>query len=193
MYTYNSKELKFKKINPSIFIGIAMFLITIPIISFSIGKQKGLEQNVIELPVEDRYYLIENTRKDTFSIESLSKMLVDLNVRFPHIVMAQAIIESGHFESNIFRSNHNLFGMKQARARCTTAKGTELGHAYYSNWKESVYDYAFFQSRYLNNLRTEETYLRYLDQNYAEAPRYDKAILKIIEDQNLRELFYNDI
>ncbi len=193
MYTYNSKELKFKKINSSRFIGIAMFLITIPIISFSIGKQKGLEQNVIELPVEDRYYLIENTRKDTFSIESLSKMLVDLNVRFPHIVMAQAIIESGHFESNIFRSNHNLFGMKQARARCTTAKGTELGHAYYSNWKESVYDYAFFQSRYLNNLRTEETYLRYLDQNYAEAPRYDKAILKIIEDQNLRELFYNDI
>lgn len=190
IYKYDSNGLTYKKINLQKLVGIVLFfVVTLPLISFQLGKKEGLEQNVIELPVEDRWHLIQETRKDTFSVENLTKMLKDLNVRFPHIVMAQAMIESGHFQSNIFRSNHNLFGMKQARARCTTARGTELNHAFYNNWKESVYDYAFFQSRYLNDLRTEDAYLDYLDRNYAEAPEYDKAILKVIEHQNLRELF----
>lgn len=193
IYKYDSKGLTYTKINLQRLVGIVLFfVITLPLISFQIGKKEGLEQNVIELPVEDRWHLIQETRKDTFSVENLTKMLKDLNVRFPHIVMAQAMIESGHFQSNIFRSNHNLFGMKQARARCTTAKGTELNHAFYDNWKESVYDYAFFQSRYLNDLRTEDAYLSYLDRNYAEAPEYDKAILRVIEHQNLREIFFNN-
>jgi hypothetical protein len=190
IYKYDSERLTYKKLNLQKLVGIVLFFVfTLPLISFQLGKKEGLETNVIELPVEDRYHLIQETRKDTFSVDNLTKMLIELNVRFPHIVMAQAMIESGHFQSNIFRSNHNLFGMKQARARCTTAKGTELNHAFYDNWKESVYDYAFFQSRYLNDLRTEDAYLSYLDRNYAEAPEYDKAILRVIEHQNLREMF----
>ena len=190
IYKYDKTELSFKKIRLRHLFGIVLFfVITLPLISFQVGKKEGLEQNIIELPVEDRYHLIEATRRDTFSEANLVKMLKDLNVRFPHIVLAQAKIESGHYQSNIFRTNHNLFGMKQARARCTTAKGTELNHAYYGSWKESVYDYAFFQSRYLHDLRTEEQYLEYLDKNYAEAPEYDKAILRMIEHDNIRELF----
>ena len=190
IYKYNKKELHFEILNVKkiVLIGLLLVLI-VPLISFNMGKKAGLEQNVHELPVEDRYHLIQATKKDTFSEANFVKMLKDLNIRFPHIVMAQALIESGHFQSNIFRSNNNLFGMKQARARCTTAKGTELNHAYYDNWKESVYDYAFFQSRYLNDLRTEKQYLEYLDRNYAEASDYDKAILKMIENRGLKKLF----
>ena len=190
LYKYDSEKLTYKKLNLNKLIGVVLFFtITLLLISFQVGKQEGLQINIIELPVEDRYHLIQETRKDTFSFDNLVKMINDLNIRFPHIVMAQAIIESGHFQSNVFRTNHNLFGMKQARSRCTTARGTELNHAFYNSWKESVYDYAFFQSRYLNDLRTEDAYLDYLDRNYAEAPNYDKAILRVIEDQNLRELF----
>jgi flagellum-specific peptidoglycan hydrolase FlgJ len=79
--------------------------------------------------------------------------------------------------------------MKQARARATTAKGTQLGHAYYDDWKESVVDYALYQAAYLNKLRTEKKYLNYLDKNYAEAKNYDKALIQIIERENLKELF----
>lgn len=189
-YKYDNKNLNFEKLNLGKLIGVILIILVIlPLISFNIGKNEGLEQNVIELPVEDRYHLIQTIKKDTFSEANLVKMLKDLNVRFPHIVLAQAKIESGHFQSNIFKSNHNLFGMKQARARCTTAKGTELGHAFYESWKESVYDYAFFQSRYLHNLRTEKQYLDYLDKNYAEAPEYDKAILQMVDRESLRKLF----
>ena len=45
--------------------------------------------------------------------------------------------------------------MKQARARATTANGTQLGHAYYDDWKESVTDYALYQAAYLNKIRKE--------------------------------------
>lgn len=190
IYKYDTKSLVFKKLSTVkiAFVLLVAFYIT-GFTFYKTGLNKGLNTQIECLSVEDRYHLIQSVEKDTFSQEKLAEMLDDLNVRFPHIVMAQAMIESGHFQSNIFRTNHNLFGMKQARARCTTAKGTELNHAYYHNWRESVYDYAFFQSRYLNDLRTEDQYLEYLDKNYAEAPEYDKAILKVIENQNLRELF----
>jgi flagellum-specific peptidoglycan hydrolase FlgJ len=79
--------------------------------------------------------------------------------------------------------------MKQARARATTANGTQLGHAFYDDWKESVTDYALYQAAYLNKLRTEKKYLNYLDKNYAEAKNYDKALIEIIERHNLKELF----
>ena len=79
--------------------------------------------------------------------------------------------------------------MKQARARATTAKGTQLSHAYYDHWKESVTDYALYQAAYLNKLRTEKKYLNYLDKNYAEASNYDKHLVDIINKHNLKELF----
>jgi hypothetical protein len=43
--------------------------------------------------------------------------------------------------------------MKQARIRVNTAKGTNLNHAYYDTWMESLYDYAFYQCRYMSNIK----------------------------------------
>jgi len=189
LYRYNHAKVDFQKINTSTLLGILTALLLFITIAYQLGFKRGITDGFENLSIEAKYQLISSIEDDSFSEEKLIKMLQQLNVRFPHIVMAQAIIESGHFQSNIFRSNRNLFGMKQARARCTTAKGTELNHAYYDNWRESVYDYAFFQSRYLNDLKTEEQYLEYLDRNYAEAPDYDKMILKMVAEKNLRKKF----
>lgn len=79
--------------------------------------------------------------------------------------------------------------MKQARARSTTAAGTQLGHAYYDHWKESVMDYALYQNAYVNKIRNEAKYLKYLDKNYAEAKNYDEKLKTIIERERLEELF----
>lgn len=190
IYWYSNKSLSYVKVKwlrgaliLSTLIGLAIWY------SNQTGYRAGIMQNLSELSVEAKWDLIQTIQPDTFSQAKLAQMLKDLNVRFPHIVMAQAILESGNFQSNIFRSNRNLFGMKQARARITTAKGTELNHAYYDNWRESVYDYAFFQSRYLNDLRTEQAYLQYLNNNYAEVEDYDKLILKVIDKYDLRKQF----
>ena len=138
---------------------------------------------------EEQVIIVNQRINNDFSKKALAEELKRLNVKYPHIVMAQAMIESGHFQSNIFRSNHNLFGMKEARQRVTTARGTNLNHAYYENWKESVIDYAMFQAAYLKDLKTEAAYLLYLDANYAEAQGYDSAVKKMVEREKLKELF----
>jgi uncharacterized FlgJ-related protein len=128
--------------------------------------------------------------KNKFTEEKLIDLLKELNVRFPHIVLAQAKLESGNYKSKVFLQNHNLFGMKQAKVRINTAKGTQYNHAYYDSWKESVYDYAFYSCRYLHNVKTEEEYYAALNASYAEAgDGYSKALKEIIKKQKLKELF----
>lgn len=189
VYKYDKTQLIFRKYRVSTILISLASIILIPFVSFYFGFYKGLNQNFEELPYEERYHLIKASNAEEFSRENFIKMLKELNIKFPHIVMAQAIIESGNFQSKIFRSNNNMFGMKQARMRCTTAQGTELNHAYYDTWKEAVYDYALFQSAYLRDLKTESQYLEYLNKNYAEASEYDKAVAQVIKKNNLRELF----
>ena len=126
---------------------------------------------------------------DPFSKESLVEMFNDLNVKYPHIVLAQSIVETGHWKSTIFLENHNLFGMKEAKMRITTAGGTQYNHAYYSHWRESVYDYAFYQCRYLSKINSEEEYFQYLSASYAEAPDYVNVLKATIEKENLKALF----
>ncbi len=127
--------------------------------------------------------------RNKFSRDKLVEELKRLNVKYPHIVMAQAIVESGNFKSRIFKENNNLFGMKEAGVRINTAKGTQHGHAYYESWLESIYDYAFYQSRYLGGIKSEQQYYIYLSNSYAEADHYVSTLKTVIEKENLKSLF----
>lgn len=124
-----------------------------------------------------------------FSEEKLIELLKELNVKYPHIVLAQAKLETGHFKSKIFNENNNLFGMKEAKVRIHTAKGTKNEHAYYENWVESVYDYAFYQSTYHSDKKNERQYYKALDKSYAESKNYSETLQKIIDRENLYEVF----
>ena len=117
----------------------------------------------------------------TFSQEALVEYVYSLNVRFPHIILAQAHLESGKFTSGIFVNNNNLFGMRQARLRPTTNKGTRNGFAKYDHWRDSVMDYILYYAVYMHKFKTEEAYYAYLDGSYADNPHYSKLIRKIAE------------
>ena len=117
----------------------------------------------------------------TFSQEALVKYVYSLNVRFPHIILAQAHLESGKFTSGIFVNNNNLFGMRQARLRPTTNKGSRNGFAKYDHWRDSVMDYILYYAVYIHKFKTEEAYYAYLDRSYANNPHYSKLIRKIAE------------
>ena len=120
--------------------------------------------------INPQYYL--------FSKENMIKLIIDLNIAHPDIVMAQAIIESGNFKSNIFKENNNLFGMKMPEYRKTTAIGINRGHAVYRNWRESVIDYALWQGKRARYSTTNQ-YLRRL-RSYAADPNYITKIKKRI-------------
>jgi len=117
--------------------------------------------------------------ENEFSEVKLKEYIIELNIKFPHIVFAQAKLESGYFKSTIFKENNNLFGMKIATRRPTTNKGENRGHAVFDNWKESVLDYAFYQARFLGDIKTEGEYIQYLKANYAEDPGYVNKVIKL--------------
>jgi uncharacterized FlgJ-related protein len=139
------------------------------------------------LTPEERITLINE--RDSFSREKMATMLNDLNVKFPWIPMAQSMIETGQWKSEVFLENNNLFGMREAKSRITTSIGTNLNHAQYNSWRESVYDYAFYQSRYLSDIKTESEYYQYLSASYAEDPEYVKKVQQIVQGRDLKKLF----
>jgi hypothetical protein len=122
--------------------------------------------------------VLNNHQFNLFSKENLARLIYTLKIAHPDIVMAQAIIESGNFKSNIFKENNNLFGMKMPEYRKTTAIGTNRGHAVYRNWRESVIDYALWQGKRARHSTTNQ-YLRRL-RSYATDPNYITKIKKRI-------------
>jgi hypothetical protein len=122
--------------------------------------------------------VLNNHQFNLFSKENLARLIYNLKIAHPDIVMAQAIIESGNFKSNIFKENNNLFGMKMPEYRKTTAIGINRGHAVYRNWRESVIDYALWQGKRARYSTTNQ-YLRRL-RSYAADPNYITKIKKRI-------------
>jgi hypothetical protein len=184
IYRINNRSLKYEDVTYKIIVICLVFSI-IGVISVSLigyKKIKGVEYITEETK---KIIIKEKLKENEFSPERLKEYILELNIRFPHIVYAQAQLETCNFTSHIFKVNNNLFGMREAKRRPTTNKGTENGHAYFDNWKESVVDYAFYQAAYLFKLKSEDEYWDYLGQNYAEDPNYVNKLKNIIEKENL--------
>lgn len=73
------------------------------------------------------------------------------DIKHKEIVYAQAMLETGHLTSTIYKENNNLFGMKTPTQRQTFAIGENRGHAVYLNWRYSVIEYAYWQSLYYDD------------------------------------------
>lgn len=172
-YTYDKKSILIQRANLKVlFLSLSIMFIT-ALTTFLLTYNFNKENAIKYITEETKAIIIkENDKKNEFTEARLKQYVIELNIKFPHIVIAQSQVETGHYKSKIFKENNNLFGMKEAKQRPTTNKGTENNHAYYDNWKASVIDYALYQSKYLSKLKTEDEYLQYLSQNYAEDPNY---------------------
>ena len=189
LYRYCKHSLSFNKVPFKRYVGILLALFCLNAISNFYFYTKGVNKKLEELTNAEKIILIQE--EDTFSEYKLIEMMGDLNIKYPWIPLAQSMVETGHFKSDIFIENHNLFGMKQARRRVTTAEGTNRGHAYYSTWRESVYDYAFYQSRYLGKISDEDSYYQYIAASYAEDTSYVTKLKQVINKYKLKEKLTN--
>lgn len=157
-------------------------ILLLSILLFSVGFISGSltkHPNEVEKLFLKEEVIIERYN-EKFSENNLKKLLEKLHVKNIDIVIAQAKIETGNFKSKVFLENNNLFGMRQSRQRITTSTGTNLNHATYDNWQDSVIDYAIYQSTYLKSFNRNE-YLDYLQANYAENPNYVKLIKQMVK------------
>ena len=185
-YRYDRNQLIYRK-DKSVFKLFGIISVLLIVVSFFFGRYAKIEL----LEDYEKELIVLNLREEQskFTEEKLIVLLKELNVKFPHIVMAQSMVETGYWESKIFKENHNLFGMKQARVRINTAGGTHNGHAFYNDWIESVYDYAFYQCRYMSSIKTEGEYFAYLSKTYAEDSNYISKLKNVIAKRNLKQHF----
>jgi uncharacterized FlgJ-related protein len=179
MYRYNKQTLTFEKVSMAKK-NLLFTIITLSSVGIALTAHTSVRAYESIMNVDVTH--------NNFTEDRLIDKLKELNIRFPHIALAQAKIESSDFRSAIFKENNNLFGMKQARVRINTAIGTNRSHAEYATWEDSVIDYALWCATYANQCKTEEQFYNLLSE-YAEAGHYEEALRNIIEKQNLKEKF----
>ena len=184
LHTFNKTKLEYEQVTISKLFKIGTVTLSAAMIfGFSIAPRPTINN----LSQEEKLIIIRENNE--FSEQRLINQIKQLNFKFPHIVLAQAHLESGHFKSMIFKHNNNLFGMKEAKQRSTVSLGTKNNHAYYTTWVESVMDYALFYSTYLYSINTEEEYFQYLKQYYAGDVLYIERLKSIIKTNKLKSKF----
>lgn len=94
------------------------------------------------------------------NIDNLYQTLDRYNIAFPKIVVAQALLETGYFTSNVCLNYNNLFGLRRP---------TEGTYYRFNNWEESVKAYKdYVQYKYRGG-----DYFKFLNRiGYAEDPNY---------------------
>jgi len=127
-----------------------------------------------ELTNENKTEIITEQVSIDFKDDVLN-YIYEMRIDYPYIVYAQALKESANFTSDIFKENHNLFGMKIPERRSTVVIGINRGHAVYLNWKMSIIDYALFQEAYMRNL-SEDEYFAKLGKIYAQDKNYERDL-----------------
>lgn len=126
---------------------------------------------------------INNTESVSITHKLLYEQITEKNIKYPEVVFAQAVLESGHFKAPIFTTKNNLFGMKVPKKRETTAvnKGKK-GYAKYNTWECSVDDYLLWQDFTLKNKNnlTKNQYLSLLGKIYAEDKDYVLTLKRVM-------------
>lgn len=134
----------------------------------------------LEVCEQEKEIMVFSSFKDEVYFE-----IKKFDIKYPEIVIRQAIVETGHFKSRIFKENHNLFGMKVPynRKKSKGLIGKHRGHAKYKCWQASVEDYSIWQKYMINkgylDTTTEQAYLLSLDNMYAEDPNYIHLLKRI--------------
>ena len=115
--------------------------------------------------------------------ENLWLTIKAMDIMYPEIAFAQAILETGHFKSNNCKEANNLFGMMMPNVRETVAIGkNQRGFAVYETWIHSVQDYALYQDFMMRKRKmTKSQYLNFIDRKYSESKGYARKLREIIQ------------
>lgn len=101
------------------------------------------------------------------TIENLYKVLDKYDVKFKKIVIAQALLETGHFTSPLCLQSHNLFGLRHP---------SDGSYYTFDTWEESIKAYKDdVQYKYDGG-----DYYDFLNRiGYAQDPKYTSKVMRI--------------
>ena len=135
-------------------------------VSRSVGKVSVKTRKKSSAKVNVRLRLYDG-EDHPLTMRNLLAVLEEVGVTNQIIVLAQSLLETGFFTSNVCKTHNNLFGLYDSRNKC-----------YYSfeRWEDSVVGYRkFIQYRYKSG-----NYFAFLKRiGYAEDPQYITKVGKI--------------
>lgn len=123
----------------------------------------------------------ENVSQLPFTEENLVLELNRSEILYKDVFLAQSILETGHYTSEVFKHGNNLMGMKKAGKRESTAIGTYKGYAKYASWTESLKDYNLWQKYFSHKFKTKEQFLAFLNTRYSQDGSYAKKLLLVLK------------
>jgi hypothetical protein len=137
-------------------------LLVLGIVLMLLGFTSGVEvKTVIE-----RVPILLQPKEQECTPQSVKEFIIKMNLKFPKIVYQQVICESANLQSPTFKQFNNLFGMEKATVRPTLGKDVGARWAKYDDWKQSIIDYALWQTSYTGKIDSEEDYYTFLDEVY---------------------------
>lgn len=97
-----------------------------------------------------------------------------VGIKHPQIVLKQALLESGHFKSNIFKKKNNLFGFRYK------------AYIRFKSWKACVDFYKRWQDRnYKSDNLDYYKFLQHLNYSGHKEVKYDAYLRRVPIDKNL--------
>lgn len=111
-----------------------------------------------------KYY---NGDSHDLTLTNLVDVIEEVGLNNQLFVLAQAVLETGHFTSPVCKNYHNLFGLYDSKHK---------DYYRFARWEDSVIGYQkFIQYRYKGG-----NYLQFLQRiGYAEDPRYTTKVAQI--------------
>jgi murein DD-endopeptidase MepM/ murein hydrolase activator NlpD len=112
--------------------------------------------------------IYNNVRVDNkeLTIENLYAALKKHGIKYPKIVLAQAILETGRFRSRVCNEHNNLFGLRHSK-----------GYFTFNHWEESVIAY---RDKVQYKHRENENYYAFLKRiGYSTSKDYVRKVRKI--------------
>lgn len=125
---------------------------------------------------------VETLECDTLTEDCLKTMLEKSHIKFSHIVLAQAKLESSSFQSDLTKTHNNIFGMKVPAGRFTFAiNWHDYGnYAKFESIQDCVYDYKAWQMQCAHLIMDEDNYYKLLGERYAQDPEYVAKLKEIV-------------
>ena len=111
-----------------------------------------------------KYY---NGESHSLTLTNLVDVIEEVGLNNQLFVLAQAVLETGHFTSSVCKNYHNLFGLYDSKHK---------DYYRFARWEDSVIGYQkFIQYRHKGG-----NYLQFLRRiGYAEDPRYTTKVAQI--------------
>lgn len=137
--------------------------------TFKVNTDKQFQSRKSKDAVTLRFYEGEHR---PLTVMNLLDVMKEVGISNRLFVLAQSLLETGYFTSNVCKTRNNLFGLYDSRHKC---------YYKFDSWESSVVGYyKFIQYQYKGG-----NYLSFLKRiGYAEDPKYISKVAKMSREIN---------